>query len=38
MIGDLLIPDGSGIVIAAKQINKENIKKIAGADLAQIFT
>ena len=30
---DLLIPDGSGIVIAAKQINKENIKKIAGADL-----
>ncbi len=30
---DLLIPDGSGIVMAAKQINKENIKKIAGADL-----
>lgn len=30
---DLLIPDGSGIVIAAKQINKQNIKKIAGADL-----
>ncbi len=30
---DLLIPDGSGIVIAAKQINKKNIKKIAGADL-----
>jgi len=30
---DLLIPDGSGIVIAAKQINKQSIKKIAGADL-----
>lgn len=30
---DKLIADGSGIVIAAKQINKENIKKIAGADL-----
>ncbi len=30
---DLLIPDGSGIVLAAKQINKETIKKIAGADL-----
>ena len=30
---DLLIPDGSGIVIAAKQINKKDIKKIAGADL-----
>ena len=30
---DLLIPDGSGIVIAAKQINKQIIKKIAGADL-----
>ena len=30
---DLLIPDGSGIVMAAKQIKKENIKKIAGADL-----
>ncbi len=30
---DLLIPDGSGIVLAAKQINKKSIKKIAGADL-----
>lgn len=30
---DLLIPDGSGIVMAAKQIHKKNIKKIAGADL-----
>lgn len=30
---DLLIPDGSGIVIAAKQINKQRIRKIAGADL-----
>ena len=26
-------PDGSGIVLAAKQINKKVIKKIAGADL-----
>lgn len=30
---DLLIPDGSGIVLAAKQINKASIKKIAGTDL-----
>ena len=30
---DLLIPDGSGIVLAAKHIYNSNIKKIAGADL-----
>jgi len=30
---DVLIPDGSGIVLAAKQIYKKNIKKIAGSDL-----
>ncbi|MDA7742033.1 WecB/TagA/CpsF family glycosyltransferase [Francisellaceae bacterium] len=30
---DILLPDGSGIVLAAKYINKQNIKKIAGADL-----
>ncbi len=30
---DLLIPDGSGIVLAAKMINKKTINKIAGADL-----
>jgi N-acetylglucosaminyldiphosphoundecaprenol N-acetyl-beta-D-mannosaminyltransferase len=30
---DLLIADGSGIVMAAKHINKETIKKIAGTDL-----
>lgn len=30
---DLLLPDGSGIVLAAKHINKEHIKKIAGYDL-----
>jgi len=30
---DTLLPDGSGIVLAAKQINKENIQKIAGSDL-----
>jgi len=30
---DFLIPDGSGIVLAAKQIYGKNIKKIAGTDL-----
>ncbi len=30
---DILIPDGSGIVLAAKILNKKLIKKIAGADL-----
>jgi len=30
---DLLIPDGTGIVLAAKMINKKIIKKISGADL-----
>ena len=30
---DILIPDGSGIVLAAKQIYNARIKKIAGADL-----
>jgi len=30
---DILIPDGSGIVLAAKQINNESISKIAGSDL-----
>ena len=30
---DTLLPDGSGIVLAAKQINKEQIQKIAGSDL-----
>jgi len=30
---DLLIPDGSGIVLAAKVINTKMIQKIAGADL-----
>ena len=34
---DLLIPDGSGIVMAAKFINKQIIKKIAGADLHQFL-
>lgn len=28
-----LLPDGSGIVLAAKQIKKKNIKKISGSDL-----
>jgi len=32
---DTLIPDGSGIVLAAKQINNVAIKKIAGSDLHQ---
>ncbi len=30
---DILIPDGSGIVIAAKLLNKKIINKVAGADL-----
>jgi N-acetylglucosaminyldiphosphoundecaprenol N-acetyl-beta-D-mannosaminyltransferase len=30
---DILIPDGSGIVLAAKQIEKKKISKIAGSDL-----
>lgn len=30
---DILLPDGSGIVLAAAQIRKQNMKKIAGADL-----
>lgn len=30
---DMLIPDGSGIIMAAKFINGEKIRKIAGADL-----
>lgn len=30
---DLLLPDGSGIVLAAKHVNKKQIKKIAGYDL-----
>ena len=34
---DLLIPDGSGIVIAASFINKQSIKKIAGAQLHQFL-
>lgn len=32
MDSDILIPDGSGIVLAAKQIYKKSIKKIAGND------
>lgn len=34
---DLLIPDGSGIVLAVKQIYGKSIKKIAGADLHQFL-
>lgn len=30
---DILLPDGSGIVLAVKQIQKKEIKKIAGADI-----
>lgn len=30
---DLLLPDGSGIVMAAKHLHKLNISKIAGSDL-----
>ncbi len=34
---DVLIPDGSGIVLAAKQINKQIIKKISGAVLHEFL-
>ena len=34
---DLLIPDGSGIVLAAKQVYGKNIRKIAGTDLHQFL-
>ncbi|MBU2947841.1 WecB/TagA/CpsF family glycosyltransferase [Zobellia uliginosa] len=34
---DVLLPDGIGIVAAAKFINKEKITKIAGADLHAYF-
>src|ERR1700748_1832767 len=30
---DILLPDGVGIVAAAKMLNGENVKKIAGADI-----
>lgn len=30
---DILLPDGSGIVMAAKYINQDHIEKIAGMDL-----
>ncbi|WP_206598078.1 WecB/TagA/CpsF family glycosyltransferase [Sulfurovum riftiae] len=30
---DVLLPDGSGIVLAAKQVYNEEIQKIAGSDL-----
>lgn len=33
LASDILLPDGCGIVLAAKQIQKESIQKIAGADL-----
>lgn len=33
LASDFLIPDGSGIVLAARQANKTNIKKVSGADL-----
>jgi len=34
---DILIPDGSGIVLAAKTLYNKNIKKIAGANLHQFL-
>ena len=30
---DILLPDGSGIVLASKHVNGDNIQKIAGSDL-----
>ena len=37
MQSDLLIPDGSGIVLATKILHGEDIKKIAGADLHEFL-
>jgi len=34
---DILIPDGSGIVLAAKQINQQVIQKVAGANLHEFL-
>jgi N-acetylglucosaminyldiphosphoundecaprenol N-acetyl-beta-D-mannosaminyltransferase len=34
---DVLLPDGIGIVAAVKFLNKQNIKKIAGADVHSYF-
>lgn len=34
---DVLLPDGVGIVLAAKYLNKKKINKIAGADLHYYF-
>ncbi len=33
LTGDVLLPDGSGIVLAAKVLFKKRIRKIAGADI-----
>lgn len=35
MGSDILLPDGVGIVAAAKMLNGETVKKIAGADIHQ---
>ncbi|MEE9326110.1 MAG: WecB/TagA/CpsF family glycosyltransferase [Cocleimonas sp.] len=35
LTSNFLVPDGSGIVLAAKQAYKTNIKKVSGADLHQ---
>ena len=32
---DILLPDGTGIVLAARMLNNKKIKKIAGADIHQ---
>jgi len=34
---DVLLPDGIGIVVAAKLLNNKKVKKIAGADLHHFF-
>ena len=34
---DHIIPDGEGIVLAAKHLNNKTIKKVAGADLHQFL-
>ena len=34
---DIILPDGSGIVLAAKNIHKKHINKIAGADIHEFI-
>ena len=37
MAADLLIPDGTGIQLAAKMLRGRRIEKIAGSDLHEVI-